>query len=78
MNSRPATRTQLVLAFATIYLVWGSTYLAIRVAVRDIPPLVLAGSRFIIGSAAILGFLRARGRPPKDLWNRDTMLVGLR
>src|ERR1700692_1616238 len=57
---------QLALAFAAIYLVWGSTYLAIRYAVETIPPLVTAGIRHAIAGANILdsawggGFLPPR------------------
>ena len=36
-----------VLAFAAVYLIWGSTYLAIRFAIETLPPLVMAGARFI-------------------------------
>ena len=38
----------IALAFAAVYLLWGSTYLAIRVGVEDLPPALFAGSRFII------------------------------
>jgi drug/metabolite transporter (DMT)-like permease len=47
----------------TIYLIWGSTYLAIRVMVRTVPPLLGAGLRFAIAGALMLVVLRARRRP---------------
>jgi drug/metabolite transporter (DMT)-like permease len=50
-------------AFATIYLVWGSTYLAIRVAVETIPPFLMAGVRFTVAGTLLLTFLRWRGNP---------------
>ena len=54
-----------VLAFATIYLVWGSTFLAIRVGVREVPPFLLAALRFLMAGAALCGWKLARGeRPP--------------
>lgn len=48
-------------ALATVYVVWGSTYLAIRVMVETIPPLLGAGARFVIAGAIFLAFLRLRG-----------------
>ena len=50
-----------VLAFTTIYLVWGSTYLAIRVAVESMPPFAMAATRFLSAGAIFLLFLRWRG-----------------
>lgn len=44
-NTRPA-RWKVLLAFSMIYFVWGSTFLAIRVGVREVPPPLLAGLRF--------------------------------
>ena len=46
----------------SVYLVWGSTYLAIRVAVETIPPFVGAGVRFVIAGLIVAAFLQARGR----------------
>jgi drug/metabolite transporter (DMT)-like permease len=51
----------LLAALATIYVVWGSTYLAIRVMVETMPPLLSAGVRFAVAGAAFLAFLRLRG-----------------
>src|SRR5580704_6528772 len=45
----PAWKT--LLAFAIIYFVWGSTFLAIRVGVREVPPFLLAAMRFLIAGA---------------------------
>ena len=58
-----AARHQLlvVLAFAAIYLIWGSTYLAIRIAVESIPPFLLAGTRNLLAGAILFALLRARG-----------------
>jgi drug/metabolite transporter (DMT)-like permease len=49
-------------ALACIYVVWGSTYLAIRVMVEDIPPLLGAGARFALAGGVMLAVLAARGR----------------
>jgi drug/metabolite transporter (DMT)-like permease len=70
---QPATgRTysiQIALAFAAIYLVWGSTYLAIRYAVETIPPLVTAGIRHSVAGAIMLAWAWARGfRPTRAHW----------
>jgi drug/metabolite transporter (DMT)-like permease len=56
---RPAWKT--LLAFAIIYFVWGSTYYAIRVGVREVPPFLLAAMRFLIAGVALYGWTRARG-----------------
>lgn len=54
---------KVLLAFAIIYFVWGSTFLAIRVGVREVPPFLLAGMRFVIAGAALYAWMRARGTP---------------
>jgi len=59
---RPAT-WKILLAFAIIYFVWGSTYLAIRVGVREVPPFLLAGMRFLLAGFALHVWMRARGTP---------------
>ena len=48
----PRTTWKTLLAFAIIYFVWGSTYLAIRVGVREVPPFLLAGIRFLRGGSS--------------------------
>jgi drug/metabolite transporter (DMT)-like permease len=50
-------------ALWTVYLVWGSTYLAIRVMVETMPPLLSAGTRFTVAGAALVAVMAARGRP---------------
>jgi len=54
---------QLGLGFAAIYLIWGSTYLAIRYAVETIPPLVMMGIRHLIAGVMVFVWGRARGVP---------------
>jgi drug/metabolite transporter (DMT)-like permease len=51
------------LAFAAIYIVWGSTYLAIRIAVREVPPLFAAGTRFFLAGPLLYAVMRFCGRP---------------
>ena len=59
-----------LLAFAIIYFVWGSTYYAIRVGVREVPPFLLAGIRFLVAGVALYGWARARGErgPSRREW----------
>lgn len=52
-----------VLALAVVYLVWGSTYLAIRFAIETLPPFTMAGLRFLIAGGALYLFARAGGAP---------------
>src|SRR5580658_5014953 len=64
-----ADSIKLALAFVAIYLVWGSTYLAIRYAVETIPPLVAAGIRHTIAGTILLAWAWARGyRPTRQHW----------
>src|ERR1039457_1693079 len=60
---------QRALAFVAIYIIWGSTYLAIRYAVETIPPLVTAGIRHSIAGTILLAWAWARGfRPTRAHW----------
>jgi len=63
------------LAFAAVYLIWGSTYLAIRVAVRTLPPFLLAGCRFVMAGAILYAVLRARGvaAPTRREWAKGAL-----
>jgi drug/metabolite transporter (DMT)-like permease len=67
-----------LLAFAAIYFLWGGTFLAIRIAVLEIPPLATAGLRFFTAGALLYGFMRLRGnaRPSLLEW-RNLGLVAL-
>jgi len=58
-----AYRTRIFLAFAAIYLIWGSTYLAIRYAIETIPPLLMGGVRFVVAGALLYTWTRFRGKP---------------
>lgn len=67
------------LAFAAIYVIWGSTYLAIRVAVETMPPFLMAGVRFVIAGAIMFVVLRARGvpSPAPGEWARSALAGAL-
>ena len=57
----PAWKT--LLAFSIIYFVWGSTFLAIRIGVREVPPLVLASMRFFVAGVVLFAWMRLKGTP---------------
>src|SRR5258708_27898067 len=57
----PAWKT--VLAFAIIYFVWGSTFLAIRVGVREVPPFLLASMRVLVAGVVLFGWMCLKGTP---------------
>lgn len=70
-------RVRLIAAFAAVYLIWGSTYLAIRFAVETLPPLLMAGARFAIAGVLLLSWSMARrsGKwPTRTDWR--TGLIG--
>lgn len=71
------SRSALILAFAAIYLIWGSTYLGIRVAVETMPPFLMSGGRFLLAGTVLFAFLKFRGLgwPSRDQW-RDHTIVG--
>src|SRR5450755_4091903 len=74
-SSRPPS-WQILLAFAIIYLVWGSTFLAIRVGVHEMPPFLMAGLRFFAAGVILYAWMRATGIPtPTPLqWVGATLL----
>jgi len=73
-TQRPS-RIALLLAFFVIYVVWGSTYLAIRYAVETIPPLLVVAIRQGVAGAAIFGWVYWRGyRPTLNEWRASVVL----
>jgi drug/metabolite transporter (DMT)-like permease len=58
---------RVALAFAAIYVLWGGTFLAIRVVVLEVPPLFASGVRFLIAGAVLYIFMRLRGQPSPTL-----------
>jgi len=77
-TARPAT-WKILLAFAIIYLVWGSTYLAIRIGVREMPPFLMAGLRFTAAGGILYGWMRLHGTPAptRREWKGAVMLGAL-
>jgi len=65
METTPRPRPwKILLAFAIIYLVWGSTFLAIRVGVREVPPFLFAGMRFFAAGIVLYAWMRAKATAP--------------
>jgi drug/metabolite transporter (DMT)-like permease len=78
-NAAPkALDIRVVLAFFAIYFLWGTTFLAIRIAVQEVPPLFAAGSRFFVAGVMLYGFMRLRRQPPptRAQW-RGLALLGV-
>ena len=61
------TMWMIAFGFASVYIIWGSTYLAIRFAVETMPPLLMTGVRFFVGGIIMYGWMRLRGKP-KPTW----------
>jgi drug/metabolite transporter (DMT)-like permease len=71
-------KTKIWIALLALYIVWGSTYLAIRFAVETIPPFFMAGTRFLVSGAILFIWRRAAGdaMPTRRQW-RSTAIVGI-
>ena len=74
--SRPS-RQRLVLAFAAVYLIWGSTYLGIKIAIETIPPFFMAGMRFTVAGSLLYFWMVWRGAAPptRPQW-RSASIIG--
>ncbi len=75
MGSEPPSRIKLFFAFAAIYILWGSTYLAIRIAIDTIPPFLMAGSRLFTAGAILyaLGVRAGHPRPTRLHWRNAAL-----
>src|SRR3954453_5214701 len=71
---RPS-KLAILFAFAALYLIWGSTYLAILFAIGTIPPLLMAGARFLLAGSLLFGLARWRGAPSGSFANWRTALI---
>ncbi|HSJ75464.1 MAG TPA: EamA family transporter, partial [Gemmatimonadales bacterium] len=68
---------KIALAFFAVYVCWGMTYLAMRVAVETIPPHLLSGSRFVFAGLVLYAWARSRGEaPPTAVQWRAALVVG--
>ena len=73
MNGAAPRLATVLIALATVYIVWGSTYLVIRYGVEVTPPYLFASARFLAGALILLLFCRARGVP----WPRSLAVGGV-
>lgn len=71
-----ARRLHVILAFFSIYVIWGSTYLAIRYAVETIPPLYTAGFRHLVAGSILLIWALAKGMRPTSAQIRASIVIG--
>jgi drug/metabolite transporter (DMT)-like permease len=76
---RPPAALQVALALGCVYLIWGSTYLAIRIAIETLPPLLMVGVRYVLAGGLLYGWARLRGaaRPPAIQWRSAAVIGGL-
>ncbi|HEV8233496.1 MAG TPA: EamA family transporter, partial [Gemmatimonadaceae bacterium] len=72
-----APRSHIVVAFAAVYVIWGSTYLAIRYAVETIPPFLMGGTRFLIAGLILYAWSRRRGPAPTRAQWRAAAVTGI-
>jgi drug/metabolite transporter (DMT)-like permease len=79
LSETTPARFKLLTAFAAIYVIWGSTYLAIRFAIETLPPFLMASARFLIAGALLYAWSRLYGRaarPTREQW-RAAAVVGV-
>jgi drug/metabolite transporter (DMT)-like permease len=76
-TSPTASRTALIAGFAAIYIIWGSTYLGIRIVVETVPAFLMASARFLVAGLIVAGFIAlTKGfRATRTQW-RDNAIVG--
>jgi drug/metabolite transporter (DMT)-like permease len=73
-----SSRVKLIAAFAAVYIIWGSTYLAIKFAIETIPPYLLAGMRYLVAGTVLYSWARLRGasHPTLIQW-RSAVIIGI-
>src|ERR1700746_3287276 len=78
LSAARSFKLRMVLAFFAIYILWGTTFLAIRIAVEELPPLFAAGARFFTAGVLLYAFMRVKGeaRPTLLQW-RSLMVMAL-
>lgn len=82
-NKNPASSWLVIFAFFNIYLVWGSTYLAVAVGLKGFPPFILVGLRYLAAGLLMLAWVKLKGEPLPDkkfMWRQalsgTLMLIG--
>lgn len=80
MPTAKPSRVLIVLAFAAVYVIWGSTYLGIRLAIETLPPFLMAATRFMTAGAILFAWAVFNGekvRPSLNEWPRAFIIGGL-
>jgi drug/metabolite transporter (DMT)-like permease len=79
LPDRRPTRGSIIAAFAAVYVIWGSTYLAIRIAIETLPPFLMASARFLVAGGLLYAWSRIRGaeRPTAANWLAALTVGGL-
>lgn len=80
MTTTRPSRVLIVLAFAAVYVIWGSTYLGIRFAIQTLPPFLMAGTRFLTAGGILFVVALANGAPLRQSssnWRRAFVIGGL-
>jgi drug/metabolite transporter (DMT)-like permease len=80
MTTTRPSRLRVILAFAAVYIIWGSTYLGIRLAIQTLPPFLMAATRFLIAGGILFILAIANGataRQPFANWRRALIIGGL-
>jgi drug/metabolite transporter (DMT)-like permease len=77
--ANPPSRAAIFAAFAAIYIIWGSTYLAILFAIETLPPFLMAAARFLVAGSLLVAWsaLRAPRRPTRSEWKAAVVVGGL-
>lgn len=76
-DSKKASAIRIAVALGAVYLIWGSTYLAIRFAIETIPPFLMAAARYLTAGSLLYAWSRFRGAPrPKLVHWRSALLLG--
>ncbi len=72
-------RLRIIVALLTVYIIWGTTYLAIRVALESFPPYLMMGIRFLLAGGSLFAVLRFRGAPlpTRKQWRGAAIVGGL-
>lgn len=77
MGERQAPLPKLIAAFAAVYIIWGSTYLAIRFAIETLPPFLMASARFLVAGGVLYAWARARGgAKPRGVHWQSALIIG--
>ncbi len=73
--NHPTPRSKILLAFITLYIVWGSTYLAIRIGVGSLPPLLFAAPRWLLAGIAFYLYAYSHGQRPPRSWREWRVII---